>query len=453
MYSVTIYIEKEELLLILKSEGKNMKGKRLLALCLSVIMLLSVFSTAAYAEDTNFTADENLYITDEGMYVYKYEDSDLHDETIEELASFEKTANGVIGEDSRKRINNTKKYPYSACVSIYCFYDSGADGLKVFSGSGNMIGKYNVLTAAHVIYNDDYGFPKRIVIRPSFDGTESETSYSCSPENIFFYPNYINGNKQEKRENDIAVIQLGAPIGRVIGTFGYSSKTVSVGDTLTSSGYPGDKADRGLYESSGTAVNVTESNISYNLDVFAGQSGSGVYDSLYNIVAVSTYVYSPLGIPIYNSGVRINAQKKSWLDKINATEYNPVYRMYNRASGEHFFTADADEAAELKRTGWAYEGVAWNYAKSGMPVYRLYNSENGEHFYTADSNEENDLVNNGWKYEGVAFYMDALCTENVNRLYNPNAVSNNHHFTVNEREKNRLIADGWTAEGTAFYGY
>ncbi len=429
-----------------------MKGKRLLALCLSVSMLLSVFSIAAYAENTNFSADENLYIADDGMYVYKYDDFDLPDEIIAELASSKKPANGVIGEDSRIRINNTKQYPYSACVSIYCVYDLGDGGFKFFSGSGNMIGKYTVLTAAHVIYHDDYGFPKCIVIRPGFDGSVSDTAYSCSPDKVFFYPNYINGNKQEKYENDIAVIQLSAPIGRVIGTFGYSSKNVSAGDTLTSSGYPNDKADRGLYESSGKVLNVISSNISYNIDMFAGQSGSGVYDSLYNIVAVSTYVYSPLGIPIYSYGTRINAQKKSWIDKINEKEYNPVYRMYNNASGEHFFTADTDEAKELERIGWTYEGVAWNFAKSGTPVYRLYNSNSSEHFYTADINERNNLVNSGWKYEGVAFYMNALCTENVNRLYNPNAVSNNHHFTVNEREKNRLIANGWIAEGTAFCG-
>lgn len=40
-------------------------------------MLLSVFSIATYAEDTNFNTDENLYVADDGTYVYQYDDFDL----------------------------------------------------------------------------------------------------------------------------------------------------------------------------------------------------------------------------------------------------------------------------------------------------------------------------------------------------------------------------------------
>lgn len=49
----------------------------------------------------------------------------------------------------------------------------------------------------------------------------------------------------------------------------------------------------------------------------------------------------------------------------------PMYRMYNRYSGEHLYTRSVGERDNLKRVGWNYEGVAWNAPTSGTPVYRL----------------------------------------------------------------------------------
>ena len=51
-----------------------------------------------------------------------------------------------------------------------------------------------------------------------------------------------------------------------------------------------------------------------------------------------------------------------------------MYRLYNPYSGEHFYTASADEMGHLASIGWSYEGVGWVAPKqSNTPVYRLYN--------------------------------------------------------------------------------
>ena len=60
----------------------------------------------------------------------------------------------------------------------------------------------------------------------------------------------------------------------------------------------------------------------------------------------------------------------------------PMYRVYNRWSGEHLFTADAGEYASLGSIGWKQGGVAWKSPASGNPVWRLYNPYSGNHFYT-----------------------------------------------------------------------
>lgn len=36
-----------------------------------------------------------------------------------------------------------------------------------------------------------------------------------------------------------------------------------------------------------------------------------------------------------------------------------IYRLYNRSSGEHFYTSNEAEKDYLVTLGWVYEGIAW----------------------------------------------------------------------------------------------
>ena len=40
-------------------------------------------------------------------------------------------------------------------------------------------------------------------------------------------------------------------------------------------------------------------------------------------------------------------------------DYCYMDRLYNRWTGEHFYTANSDEKNELVKAGWKYEGTAW----------------------------------------------------------------------------------------------
>ncbi len=429
-----------------------MKGKKLLALCMSVIMLLSVFSIAAYAENDP-ALDENTYIASDGTYVHTFNNFEFPDGELSEDLSYEYEPDGIIGEDTRIRIDNTKVFPYKACVYIYCTYDAGNGKLIYVRGSGNIIGKYTVLTAAHILYHNEYGWPKYIAVYPGYDGNILRLPVLCEADKAFIYPGYIGGTEQEQYQNDMAVIRLNVPVGIITGTFGYSAANVSVGDGFTITGYPMDKTDGKPYKSYGTVSEISSSEIFFNNDVYKGESGSGVYDSSYNIVAVTAHAYPKTKEnPKRNGGTLITIQKFAWIDEFNHSDEYPVYRLYNQNSGEHFYTMSDTEASQLRDIGWRYEGVAWYSPKSGIPIHRLYNSNGSEHFFTADVNEKNNLVNAGWKYEGVVFYTDDSCTINVYRLYNPNAISNNHFFTASITERDDLIAAGWKYEGVAWKG-
>ena len=137
-------------------------------------------------------------------------------------------------------------------------------------------------------------------------------------------------------------------------------------------------------------------------------------------------------------------------------ESAPMYRLYNPNSGEHFFTADAEEKDHLVDVGWDDEGIAW-YAPVGVgdPVYRLYNRYGGEHHYTIDEAERDMLIEAGWNDEGVGWYTYGTEVP-IYRVYNPNEYANNHHYTADKDEIDTLLAipaaNPWRDEGICWYG-
>lgn len=99
-----------------------------------------------------------------------------------------------------------------------------------------------------------------------------------------------------------------------------------------------------------------------------------------------------------------------------------MYRLYNKNSGEHFYTSDSTEMNNLISAGWASEGTAWMAPiKSKNPVYRVYNPNSGEHHYTMMPIERDNLIKNGWIDEGIGWYSDESQNTPMYRLYNPNA--------------------------------
>lgn len=124
----------------------------------------------------------------------------------------------------------------------------------------------------------------------------------------------------------------------------------------------------------------------------------------------------------------------------------PVYRLYNKNTGEHFYTKNSAERANLKRVGWRDEGLGWNSATSGKAVYRVYNpnARGGDHYYTLSKYEAQSLVNKGWRWDNggkAAFYSGG--SANLYVAYNPNAQSGSHNYTTSNFEQKSLLHGGW----------
>ena len=129
-----------------------------------------------------------------------------------------------------------------------------------------------------------------------------------------------------------------------------------------------------------------------------------------------------------------------------------LYRLYNENSGEHFYTADINEANTLISYGWLPEGIGWYAPKSSQyPVYRLYNPVAGDHHYTRDPMERSALIQMGWKDEDIAWYSAGPDGKAVYRQYNPYAETGSHNYTLDANENQELIKIGWVGEDIGWY--
>ena len=129
-----------------------------------------------------------------------------------------------------------------------------------------------------------------------------------------------------------------------------------------------------------------------------------------------------------------------------------IYRLYNKWTGEHFYTQKPGEIGNCVMTGWSFEGPAWLSPKqSGTPVYRLYNKFTGDHHYTVDQDEKDALVSSGWADEGITWYSDDARTVPIYRQFNRNASTGTHNYTGSRIERRALVNAGWVDEGISWF--
>lgn len=148
----------------------------------------------------------------------------------------------------------------------------------------------------------------------------------------------------------------------------------------------------------------------------------------------------------------------------------PFYRFSNIQNADYFYTTSETEKNKLITLYshvFNYEGIACRVFKAPaagtVPLYRLYNKINGTHFYTVDIAEKNNLVNNYghiFQYEMIACYVYPPATPAkdslpVYRFWNKQK-NNAHLYTASEGEKNKvnlLYPHVFKFEGIVFYAY
>lgn len=132
-----------------------------------------------------------------------------------------------------------------------------------------------------------------------------------------------------------------------------------------------------------------------------------------------------------------------------------VLRAYQASIGDHLYTQDSAEFANVLANGYVDESSSTGsfklpqaFADGTLEVFRLFNplshDNGGGHYYTFNGAEKNELQSAGWTLEamGARIYTKSFPgTVEIFRMYNPN--TGKHLFTAGNGERLSLISSGW----------
>jgi hypothetical protein len=79
-----------------------------------------------------------------------------------------------------------------------------------------------------------------------------------------------------------------------------------------------------------------------------------------------------------------------------------LFRCYIPGTRDHFL-AVSRTCGGIVVEAWL-GAIATRELSGTTPLYRLYNRSNGDHFYTISSSERQSALNTGWVSEGVSGY-------------------------------------------------
>ncbi len=225
----------------------------------------------------------------------------------------------VFGFDDREPVYDTDAYPWSTVSKVFARFP---DGLWV-EGSAVMVGPYQALTAAHLVFDDQHGgWADRVDVAPGYDlGTSPFGTYEAVEIRGF-----AGWTDSRDFDYDVALLELDADAGDLTGWMGLAARSTSdLGSRfMNTAGYPSDLDDGdGMWYAGDYAFDVDVGRIYLDgaLDAAGGQSGSGVWvidDEQRGVVGVLSHETSR-----YNAAARITDEifdsLDAWLDGVVAT--------------------------------------------------------------------------------------------------------------------------------------
>lgn len=175
-------------------------------------------------------------------------------------------------------------YPNTAVVYITARW-----GTATYSGTGVLVGKNDVLTAAHVIYSPEFGrVADEIWIYPSYDPDDASNA-RFAPVYVQYFPDFdpdsdgylITGDfyrtSYAGSEKDIALLTLTEDVGARYGYFGIDP--YFGGGAVGVIGYPAYYGRQPMFDSGNVSRSGVDNTlyIDTNLEVNPGNSGGPVY--------------------------------------------------------------------------------------------------------------------------------------------------------------------------------
>lgn len=205
----------------------------------------------------------------------------------------------VIGADNRTRVTATTTRPNSAIVHIT--RNGGAHC------TGWLVSKDTLVTAGHCLY--DVGTQQwysGLSFTPGRNASTAPYGSATATRRVIDNAYAASGDTRQ----DWGIVKLSSPLGTSTGWFALKSQTGGYeGTSATVRGYPGDKAFGTLWTMTGTVAQSTPNGVCYSMDTFGGQSGSPVFNSSNQAIAIHTMGVANHGqngcASSYNAGTRI----------------------------------------------------------------------------------------------------------------------------------------------------
>lgn len=176
------------------------------------------------------------------------------------------SVNATFPTDDRTEIKNVTTFPYRAVVEITAYFSGGG----TLTGTGAMVGEKTVLTAGHVVYDQDYGWATKVEIVPGgvLSGYDTYAGYQ--------FTSVIGWTQNADFEYDYAVIQLEESPG--VGYFGTHAETTAnlKKDSFYAYGFPDDKDDGTLWRTGSGAYLISDRRFYFDGYSTDGLSGSPV---------------------------------------------------------------------------------------------------------------------------------------------------------------------------------
>ncbi len=181
----------------------------------------------------------------------------------------------IFGVDDRGKVAVSGDYFARKIVHISVRYPDGSMAV----GSGVMVGRNDVLTAAHLLYSEEHGgYAVFVEATAARDGEIKPYGVSYGVESVVS-DEWING---EDYGEDWGLITLNSAIGDYTGYVNIATYSDSLSfENVFSMGYPGDLKDgNSLYYTDGSIDSIQDNELLFfdDMDAYAGQSGSGIFD-------------------------------------------------------------------------------------------------------------------------------------------------------------------------------
>ena len=172
-----------------------------------------------------------------------------------------------------ERIYDPNYYPARATVKLFIIFPNTND---IYVGSGIMVSKSVVLTAAHCIYSSDLGgWAKHIWVIPAYDNGNEPFGRVYAMTMYSWKAWTENGNL----EWDMGLFSLNCSIGLNTGWVGYGTYNDGffTSNYFYNFSYPAENPFNGqsMFYCNGFFDNVSKHILYFNRESFGGQSGSG----------------------------------------------------------------------------------------------------------------------------------------------------------------------------------